>query len=489
MNSRVRFLIGFIFATYGSQAMLLAATTEQGRLAEVIAHDEGIPGDGVTPATEAIQRAIDKLAAGGGGTLRFTAGKYLTGTVNLRPHTRLFLEREALLMGSLNPADYPAVGEFFDGRGSKCNRALLNAREATDVKISGPGTIDGQGDLMTGMNPRPFLVRFQDCTDAVLEDVTLKRASMWTCHLWGSTNVLVNRITIQSNPHGANNDGIDIDGSRDVTISDCSITSGDDAVCLKATVDRPCRGIRIIRCSMDTLWNGFKIGTESVGDFEDISVTDCDFVRNTKGGIRIYSVDGSNIRGVRLENIRLRDVNLPLYIRLGSRMRAFRTGDHPRERPGSISGIVVRNVSGTAKRSQGTVLISGIPGFPVRDVKLENLDLTVPGGDDGSKLGIPMQERENAYPEPYTVFGPLPAYGLVLRHVNDCTFSNVTVRCVKTDARPAVACFDTGNLTLASMHFLNPPDNPPAGLLVRDSPPGSVRCENWNPVQKPYIPR
>jgi hypothetical protein len=165
-------------------------------------------------------------------------------------------------------------------------------------------------------------------------------------------------------------------------------------------------------------------------------------------------------------------------------MRSFRAGDRPRERPGCISGIVIRNVSGTVRRSQGTVLISGIPGHPVRDIRLENLDVTVPGGDDGSKLGLPMLERENAYPEPYTVFGPLPAYGFVLRHVRDLTFSNVNVRCVKADARPAVACMDAGNLVLSSMHFLNPPDKTPAGFLIGDSPTGSVKCEGWRPEQK-----
>lgn len=450
---------------------------------------EGAVGDGITLSTDAIQHAIDKLSAQGGGTLHFPQGKYLTGTINLRSHIHICLERNAVLLGSLNPQDYPPEGEFFDGRGSKCNRVLVNACGLEDVGISGSGTIDGQGDLMTGMNPRPFLVRFQDCTNVGLEDVTLSRASMWTCHLWGSTNVSINRITITRNPHGANNDGIDIDGSSDVQIRNCSISTGDDAICLKATVDRPCRRISIQGCSLDTLWNGFKIGTESVGDFENISMADCVFTKNVKGGIRIYSVDGSNIRGIILENIRLLDVSMPVYIRLGSRLKSFRKGDHPRMQAGSISGIVMRNIKGTANRAQAAVFITGIPGYPVRDVRIENMDLYVPGGDDGTRLGVPMQERESAYPEPYTIFGPLPAYAFVLRHVEDCSFSNISIHCMKRDFRPAAVCIDTRNVSMDKMRFFNPPDNPPAEIMVVDSRPESVRCEGWDPPQKIITPK
>ncbi len=284
---------------------------------------------------------------------------------------------------------------------------------------------------------------------------------------------MISGVTIQSNPGGRNNDGIDIDASRDVTIRDCRIESGDDAICFKATVNKPCRNVTVTGCTMSTPWNGFKIGTESVGDFEDITMRDCVFERNVKGGIRIYSVDGANIRRIRMENITLGSVSLPVYIRLGARLHVFRKGDEPRP-VGSISDVVLRNIHGKT-HGTGAIFITGIPGHPVKGVRIENLDCTTPGGDDGTKLAMPLAEKENSYPEPYTIFGPLPAYGIVLRHVEECAIVNPVVTCDKPDLRPAVFCNDVRGISIEKPMFKNSATNPAAILSVQESPGDAVK--------------
>ena len=425
--------------------------------------------------TAAIQKAIDSGASQGGATVRVPAGKYLVGTIQLKSHVTLDLEREAVLLGSTRAEDYPALGEFRDGLGTKCNRVLISARNVQDVGISGQGVIDGQGPLLQQVKPRPFLVRFHECEGVKITGVTLTQSAMWTCHLWSSSNVTIEGVTILKNPHGGNNDGIDIDASSDVTISNCRITSGDDAICFKATVNKPCRRVTVTGCTFDTNWNGFKIGTESIGDFEDITMRDCVFERAASGGIRIFSVDGANIRNILVENITLKSVNLPVFIRLGARLKSFREDDQAQSRPvGTISNVVLRGIHGST-HGLGAIFITGIPGHPVRGVRIENLDCTIPGGDDGGKEGIPMVEKERSYPEPYTIYGPLPAYGIVLRHVEDCTISKLAVTCEKPDLRHAVACLDVNNIQIDSPLFKNPASNPSTNLLVKDSPPNAVQ--------------
>ena len=440
----------------------------------------GATGDGTTKDTEAIHKAIAAAVAAGGGVVRFPAGRYLTGTVQLQSKVRLVLEQEAVILGSPDAQDYPPVGSFHDGLGVLCNRVLISGREIEDAGITGAGTIDGQGDQLQRIRPRPFLVRFENCKRVELGGVTLMRSAMWTCHLWGSEGVNVHDVTILPTNGAHNNDGIDIDASSDVVIKNCTITCTDDAICFKATVNKPCRRVTITGCTMNTLWNGFKIGTESLGDFEDITMEHCTFARNTKGGIRIYSVDGANIRRIRVEDITFGHASLPVYIRLGARLKTFTKGAESKG-VGSISDVLLKNLRGETF-GQGGILITGIPGHPVTNVRIEDIQVNLPGGDDGLKASTPMAERENSYPEPYTIFGPLSAWGIILRHVQDVTITAPQLTCRKPDQRPAVACIDARGVRLENPRFTNPAQPAPTDLVLAQCPPDGVTWTGWQPV-------
>lgn len=476
-------------------ASLPAATPAQGQATEssrsaaqvaaravLNVRDCGAKGDGATLDTAALQKAIDGVAAQGGGIVRVPAGNYLTGTIHLKTRVQLQIDKGAALLGSPREEDYPAVGEFRDGLGKVCNRVLVSAREVKEVAVTGEGTIDGQVELQKGFKIRPFLVRFHECKGVRLEGVTLTRSPMWTCHIWDSSDIAVQGVTIRNDLHGRNNDGFDIDASSDVTIRGCHITCGDDAICFKATVNKPCRRVTVSNCTFITPWNGFKIGTESAGDFEEITMTDCVFEQNTKGGIRIYSMDGANIRGIRVENITMQSVSLPVYIRLGARLKVFTKGGEPRP-VGTISDVVLRNIHGKT-HGTGVVFITGIPEHPVRNVRIENLDCSTPGGDDGKNLETPLAERESAYPEPYTIYGPLPAYGVMLRHVEGCKITKLRVKCDKPDMRHAVACQDVKEVCLEGPIFENAAPNPAPELSVSGSPADAIKYSGWQPKHK-----
>jgi polygalacturonase len=220
----------------------------------------GAVGDGVAKDTEAIQRTIDVCAQNGGGTVRVPAGTYLTGTIQLRSHINLHLEEGAVLLGSTERSDYRAeLGspnrqhdgtEIPDWSSNAGREHLIVARNEKDVAITGHGTINGQGKVFFGYDGsgregvafgpkgwRPFrMIAFVECRDVKVQDVSLIDASGFSLWPLGCDTVAIRGITIRS--HGPNTDGIDIDCCQNVRISDCSVTTGDDAIALKSGTSR-----------------------------------------------------------------------------------------------------------------------------------------------------------------------------------------------------------------------------------------------------------
>ena len=122
--------------------MILARTSA--RAADVDVANVGAVGDGQTLNTEAIQKAIDDCAATGGGQVTFPAGRYVSGTLQLKSGVTLHLNADATLLGSTNAEDYRNLDPFTDGSGQKLGHALVVAIDADHVGITGSGTIDGQ---------------------------------------------------------------------------------------------------------------------------------------------------------------------------------------------------------------------------------------------------------------------------------------------------------------------------------------------------------
>ncbi len=410
----------------------------------------GAINDGSTVNTVAIQRAIDECSSKGGGKVHFKTGKWLSGTILLKNNVKLSIDSGAVLLGSPDINNYTLVEGFKDGSGSDMGYCFIGAVDAKNIGIEGKGIIDGQGKLVHatgGTTKRPFLLRFVRCTGVIVKDIYLKSPAAWTFNLFQCNNVTVEGIIIKSRGLG-NNDGIDIDGCQHVVIKDCNIESGDDAICFKTTGKASCKDILVSRVTVDTDQGAFKFGTESVGDFEDIKVTNCHVVFSKSGGIKLFSVDGSHIHNIEISDIVMDDVSIPIFIRLGARLKTFHPGDTKRE-TGTLNNVSINNITVVHASVMG-ILISGIPGYKIDGLHIKNINIHLPGGGISEEAPVRLSEKEAAYPE-ISMFGKvLPCSGMYIRHVKNIDITNVNLVLAKADKRPVIIGSDIENVQLTN---------------------------------------
>lgn len=263
--------------------------------------DYGAVGDGVTVNTRAIQAAIDE-----GGTVYIPEGVFVTGTLYLKSHGGLHLAPGAVLRASHNREDYNALdycpqntmfaAEFMVGT------HLVTAVEQEDVFIEGHGTIDGDSHFwvnekhMSGYcrffshpplsDNRPGqMIYFVECKGVRVTDIKLRYSPFWHLFLHGCEDVFIRGLDIKGERHQWVNDGIDIDTCKRVTVSDCIIDTGDDAITLRASYDRL---------------------LHSDGVCKDVTVTNCVLTSYLDYGIRV-GVGTGKIERCRFSNIIIKD--------------------------------------------------------------------------------------------------------------------------------------------------------------------------------------
>ncbi len=404
--------------------------------------------DGVTDDTAAIQKAIDTCHDHHGGKVIVPAGRFLTGTLQLRDNVTLHFEANAELLGAVQLSAYRNLDPFKEGLGVDVGYALIAAIDVKNIGLEGDGVIDGQGRILANAQiraddknwgRRPFLMQLVRCTGVTLSGLRLQNSGAWTLHMFQCRDVTVENLRI--NCHGLpHNDGMDIDSCQDVRVKDCDVTSGDDALCFKTTSAVPCRNIRITGCTLNTGEAAIKMGTESVGDFEDIQVSHCRVLFAHEGGIKLFSVDGSHLENVTISDIDLTNATLPIMIRLGSRLKIFRPND-PKQDVGTINNVTLRNITAENSGLVG-VLITGIPGHPVKNLTLSHITIDMPGGGSWEEGQETLEEKESAYPEVSMFGNRMPTPGVYARHVRGLTIDDFTLNLGYPDLRPALLCLD-----------------------------------------------
>lgn len=274
----------------------------------------GATGDGKTKDTAAFQKALDACVAAGGGVVVVPAGSYLIGSIELKSHTTLRLEKGANLLGSPDLEDYPIMKVRWEGKWIDGHRALIFAHDANHIAIAGPGNISGNPALGGRQMPRrPVIIEPINCTNVQFEGFATEHRSMWSIHPTYCENVIARNLTIRST--GGNGDGIDVDSCRHVRIEGSDIATGDDCIALKSgrgmegyRIAKPTEDVLISDCTLaDSIFADIGIGSETSGGIRNVRIEHCKFVHARSCAIYIKSNSG---RGAFIEDIAARDLEV-----------------------------------------------------------------------------------------------------------------------------------------------------------------------------------
>ncbi|MES2374035.1 MAG: glycosyl hydrolase family 28 protein [Bacteroidota bacterium] len=423
----------------------------------------GALADGVTDNTKTIQQALDSCAIHGGKVI-IPKGNFVTATLFLKSNTTLYLSAGAVLLGSTDIKQYPYLNSGISFYGEEwAKQALIFCRDANNVTIEGEGTIDGRGasfPVTTDKKPdryrnRPYLLWFAGAKNIRVSNIHLRNSAFWMQHYLGCENVKIDGLDIW-NHSNKNNDMMDIDGCRFVTISNIRGDSDDDGITIKSTSPLISQDITITNCVLSSHCNALKFGTESTGGFRNITVSNIVIKPSSQtttiygkpagnGGLAMELVDGGIMENISISNLVIDGPQVPIFVKLGNRARKYNaTAAVPPI--GSIKNIKLSHILAVNADDIGCS-ISGIPGKSIEDISLDDVTIQSKGMGTKADAEKKIEEMENAYPEG-TMFGKLSSYGLFVRHVNGIRLSNITLKYDSTDRRPGLALVDVHRFSL-----------------------------------------
>jgi polygalacturonase len=421
----------------------------------------------------AINKAIQRCSAAGGGRVVIPAGTFLSGTLVLRNNVELHLQMGATLLASAAPGDFPAQPQpaYRSQKDPGGWRALIYASEASNIAVTGPGAINGNGakhpgdpknKLGSDMDGRPRNILFISCKNVRVELVQFLHSAIWNQHYLNCEDVVVDRVNVYNHAN-RNNDGIDIDGCRRFVLSNSTFDTDDDAIVLKSTGTAATEDVVITNCIVSSFCNAIKAGTESTGGFRNISISNCVIKpsRNTEppiygttrgiAGLSLEIVDGGAMEGISISNIIINGTDCPLYVRLGNRARKH-TAAAAAPPVGTMKNIVISNVTAYATGNY-TSSITAIPGHYVENISLSNIQFFNKGGlQPGSykRTVDEVKEDEKGYPQP-TAWKELPSSGLFIRHAKNVQVNGLMLGAAAADPRPPVMAEDVDGLQIAQV--------------------------------------
>ncbi len=296
-------------------------------------------------------------------------------------------------------------------------------------------------------------IALKNCRNVLLRDFSVLKGGHFALLLTGVDNLTIDNLILDTD-----RDGMDIDCCQNVRVSNCTVNSPwDDGICPKSSYalgyNRPTRNVTIANCFvtgcyqlgtvLDGTWKKFpagaraygtgriKCGTESNGGFINITITGCVF--EGCQGYALETVDGALLEDIAITNTTMRDlISPPLFLRLGARLR----GPKDTTKVGTLKRVVISNLECHNAPMRVTSILSGIPNYPIEDVKLSNIYIENLGGATADAAQIKPPEKEDSYPEP-SMFGPMPSLGFFMRHIRNVEMSHVELATVAPDARPA----------------------------------------------------
>lgn len=437
-------------------ALLIAACSKSKNTTFSII-DYGAVGDSLTLNTEAIQKAIDACALAGGGTVLIPPGKFVTGTLVLRSNINYHFSNGAILIGSgdINHYNKPEGANNImlisyqqaPAPTPETLRVLMDATNVENVSFTGKGIIEGNGhrfwdkDFQALERPVPW-ISFRGSKNITIRDVRFQNAPSHVLRFAKSENIVVDAITIQNHPRSPNTDGIDIVDTRNVTISNSFISTGDDAICLKTDVGGLVENVAVTNCILESDDAAIKFGTGSA------SVTRyCTFsnnvIRKSRYGISLFMLEGGAFEHNLFTN---------MVMSGGSRHKQEYAIfiDVDKKRPTDTYGIVRDNTFSNLKiTSSGKVMITGRPEQPIENLVLSNITFSVFKQADFSTANKPRGNKNFPKLEGSLDRAAVPAY-FTLGYINSLSLTSINLYYDGSATRSDVDLVGIGSLRSAN---------------------------------------
>ena len=407
----------------------------------------GARGDGKTINTQAINNTIEVCAQTGGGTVVVPAGIYVTGTIKIKSHITLLLEKGAEIKGvaDLNQYDYYWPPYEMSNNDSayrvSWNRALILGVGVTDVAITGDGIINGnhvfdpQGE--EGMRG-PHAIFFAESRNLSFNGITVNNASNYAFWAYNIENVVYSHLTINQGW-----DGIDIRGGKHIIIRNCSFFTGDDAIAGGLWED-----VVITDCYINSSCNGIRLIRPAV----ELTVSHCTFSgpgryphRTTKEKQRTnmlsaillqpggWSKAPGIVDKVHIHDIYINNVNNPIMIVLNE---------------GNSAGKILVERMKAVQVNAYAASVESWKGGMFDEVTFRDISIEYVGNPNASSLDASLGQPEHDARN-------LPCWGWFVRNVHTITFENIDIYYTETDSRPA---FYFGNVETVRFNEVNYPE-------------------------------
>lgn len=375
------------------------------------------------------QAKIDLCSQAGGGVVCIPPGLHKIKTLFLRNFVELHLDNGAVLTSILTPSDMTTQKKADN------MRFLLGGTNLRNVAITGFGTIDGNGHVFWKKDPcdsknhyswvpgRPkCMVHFKNCENIVIRDVTLCEPPTYTVWLLGCDSVTINAVRIRSDMRSPNTDGIDIDCCSNVSISDCDIIAGDDAIALKSSrwevgSSKPCMNVTVTGCKLKSSYSGIRLGWEG-----DNPICNCIFSNNviydTHLGISLLVVVKEEDRiheGTPIHDILFTDMIVNAIHTFQIQQGMISAG----KMTGYIDRVQIRNILAEAKAGS---YIGGTRENPIRELEVSNLKLRMSEDSEDCSANAGWTPPDSDRFNPKGIYA-LP-WGITLNHIENLIWEN-----------------------------------------------------------------